>query len=441
MIGILGGGLAGLTVAAHCKQECEVLEASDRVGGHCRSTAEQGYTFDEGPHIIFSKNKKTLDYMLSLLGDNVVQGRRNNKIYYKGQYIKYPFENGIGELEPEDKYDCLRGYMDRTPLHLKQMVRRPNTMSFQDWLYSNFGIGITEKYLFPYNEKIWKCPTNEMAYDWADERLPKPKPEDVMASACGIPTEGYTHQLNFYYPKVGGIESLVKVMASKVKNITLNWPVLTVQELDGIWKVNRFHEATYYDKIVSTLPLVEMVDIFAGVPQEIKDAAKQLRFNSLITVTLGQDVYDTDLTALYVSDPKLIFHRLSFPVNFGSLKPGLIQAEITTNVNDSVWNMADGELIHHVILDIQNMSRGFGPAIPMGRVDYVKVQRLKYGYPVPTFTYRENLKKVRTYFEEQGVILCGRNAEFEYINMDQCIERGIEVAGRLLSTAKEEAMK
>jgi len=432
MIGILGGGLAGLTVAAHCKQDCEVLEASDRVGGHCKSTIEQGYTFDEGPHIIFSKKKKTLDYMLSLLGDNIVQGRRNNKIYYKGEYIKYPFENGIGELEPQERFECLYGYLQRI-----ELSTYPN---FKEWLYGAYGSALTEKYLLPYNEKIWKCSAEEMGWAWADERLPRPNLQDILKSACGLSTEGYTHQLNFYYPKRGGIQALVDAMVvHSTCPIQPNWPVASVYKAEfdcrGKWAVlkNTPKEEDYrvYDKIVSTLPLNEMVEIFEGVPQEIKDAAKQLRFNSLITITLGihrAAIYDsTPLTAVYVPDPNKIFHRLSFPQAFSKENGDTIQAEITCNYGDAVWGESDARLAYAVFYDLIGMH--LVKATDIG--SYAKVQRLKYGYPVPTFTYRENLKKVHTYFEEQGVLLCGRNAEFEYINMDQCIEHGMAIAEQL----------
>src|ERR1700676_2636315 len=109
-VGVLGGGLAGLTVAAHLGEPSEVLEAAERPGGHCQSVCEQGYTFDAGgPHIMFSRNRQTLDFMVSLLGSNVRQSRRNNKIFYRGRYVKYPFENGLFDLEPQDRYECLLG--------------------------------------------------------------------------------------------------------------------------------------------------------------------------------------------------------------------------------------------------------------------------------------------------------------------------------------------
>ena len=64
MIGILGGGLAGLTIAAHLELPGEVLEKESRGGGHCQTVQEQGFTYDAGgPHVIFSRNQEMVDYM------------------------------------------------------------------------------------------------------------------------------------------------------------------------------------------------------------------------------------------------------------------------------------------------------------------------------------------------------------------------------------------
>jgi UDP-galactopyranose mutase len=41
------------------------------------------------------------------------------------------------------------------------------------------------------------------------------------------------------------------------------------------------------------------------------------------------------------------------------------------------------------------------------------------------------LKRAKAYFEQIGIPLCGRVAEFEYINMDVCIERARKIADRL----------
>ncbi len=229
-VGILGGGLAGLTVAAHLETGCEVLESDERPGGHCQSVREDGFTYDAGgPHIMFSRNQQTLDYMVSLLGDNLYRGRRNNKIFYKGRYVKYPFENGLNELDPQDRFECLYHYLKND---------HPAPTNFRDWMYHTFGTGLTEKYLLPYNEKIWKVRADQMSLDWVEGRVPKPPVEDVIKSAVGVETEGYTHQLHFFYPSRGGIESLPQGMARRVQNITTEFIVRNVRRTADGWLVS-----------------------------------------------------------------------------------------------------------------------------------------------------------------------------------------------------------
>jgi protoporphyrinogen oxidase len=67
------------------------------------------------------------------------------------------------------------------------------------------------------------------------------------------------------------------------------------------------------------------------------------------------------------------------------------------------------------------------------------VFRAKYGYVVQDFNYRRHLEKVKSYFQSLGIALCGRNAEFEYLNMDQCIERGFRVAADLNRQGQRDA--
>ena len=45
-IGILGGGLTGLTLGNHLKYDFEILERENTCGGLCRSLEDEGFTFD-----------------------------------------------------------------------------------------------------------------------------------------------------------------------------------------------------------------------------------------------------------------------------------------------------------------------------------------------------------------------------------------------------------
>ena len=71
-IAILGAGISGTTLArllAADGHQVVVLEKTDRAGGLCKSQNVDGFTFDEaGGHIMFSKDKDVLGWMIDRVG-------------------------------------------------------------------------------------------------------------------------------------------------------------------------------------------------------------------------------------------------------------------------------------------------------------------------------------------------------------------------------------
>jgi protoporphyrinogen oxidase len=422
-IGILGGGISGLVVAGECKShECEVLEADDAIGGHCRSFTQEGYTFDlGGPHILFSKNKEILDWMQARLEGNLDQRRRANKIWFNGRFVKYPFENGLFDLAPEDRFECLFHYLKN---------EYPEPTNFREWIYHVFGKGIAEKYMLPYNEKIWNVAADQMSMDWVHGRVPRPPLEDVIKSAVGVETEGYTHQLYFGYPKSGGIEALPRAFAKNCKNITLNFRAKKVWQESGNWNVSDGKSTKTYDKLVSTIAIQDLVDALPDVPQIVQSSVHGLKYNSLVTVMLGAKADPIPYTALYVPDPDIVFHRLSFPLAFtdeGAPHGHVaIMAEITTNAGDGVHELSDEAITAKVIAALEKMQ-----LVKPATVTFRKVYRTRHAYVVRTFDYSEKLKTGLDYVSGLGITSVGRNAEFEYINMDEAVRRALGTARTL----------
>ena len=426
-IGVLGGGLVGLVVASQChRHQCEVLEADSTAGGHCRSLIEEGFTFDlGGPHILFSRNKEVLEKISRRLGDNLAQRRRDNRIWYDGKLVKYPFENGLFDLSPQDRFECLFHYLNNN---------YPVPTNFKEWIYHVFGKGIAEKYMIPYNEKIWNVPAETMAMDWVDGRVPRPPVEDVIKSAVGVETEGYTHQLYFGYPKTGGIEALPLSYADECDQITTGFRVREVRYKNGEWRVSDGKIVKIFDRLVSTIPIQDLIEALPGVPPAIRDAVHDLRFNSLTVVMIGAiSRRPLPFTALYVPSTRFPFHRLSFPLNFtdegAPAGHFAVAAEITTNPGDGFHELADEPLIERVIDGLEAMQ-----ILKRDDVVFRRVHRTKHAYVVRTFDYSEKLSKALKYLSSLGIISVGRNAEFEYINMDEAVRRASLIVDRLNSS-------
>ena len=208
---ILGGGLTGLSLAQYLEGETLVLEANERPGGLCRSFTKDGFTYDIGGHILFSRDSELLAQLTSWLEGNLLEQRRNNQIWFKDRFVKYPFENGLYALEKEDIFDCLMGFLERSDAE-------PSNL--EEWCRFRFGEGISGKYLIPYNDKIWKRPAKPTSRCTGWSASPARPTADVVKAAIGIETEGYTHQLNFLYPERGGIESLTNALAQGVNLVT-----------------------------------------------------------------------------------------------------------------------------------------------------------------------------------------------------------------------------
>ena len=60
-----------------------------------------------------------------------------------------------------------------------------------------------------------------------------------------------------------------------------------------------------------------------------------------------------------------------------------------------------------------------------------KVARTRYAYVVYDRDHARNLALVNAYAEKAGLRLLGRFGQFDYINTDQCILRGIALASKL----------
>jgi protoporphyrinogen oxidase len=425
-IGILGGGISGIALAAHLGENVEVLEKRDRIGGLCGTISEDGFTFDAaGPHIMFSKNKEVLGLMVEVLGDNVAQRRRDNKIWFKGKLVKYPFENDLASLPPQDNFECILGYIVNP--HAND---EPHNLA--EWSYKTFGEGISDKYFIPYNRKIWNYDPARIGLEFVS-RIPKPPMEDVLKSSIGIPTEGYLHQLYYHYPIEGGYEQIVHGFAKRVRGaIRTPCAVERVAREAGLWVVTTANgERRTYDDLVSTLPIHELLKIWREAPAEAHETAAKLRYNSLINVVIGvNEDRGYPWTALYIPDPEIVFHRLSFPRAFSEKNVPAdsfsIMAEITTNQGDGIWEMTDQQVLEQVVRDLESME-----LLDRKTIVYRKVVRFLYGYPVYDLDYRKNVTAMREAVAATGLRLLGRFAQFDYINSDVCIERALRMAEEL----------
>lgn len=427
---ILGAGLSGISLAYFLQEhekidEINIVEKEDGIGGLCRSIKKGGYIYDIGPHILFSKDKEMLNLMLDMLPEKN-DLKRSNQIIYKKRYIKYPFENDLSKLPEDDLNYCVTAFTNNPYREYKP----ENMLQF---FLKIFGEGITNTYLRPYNEKIWKYDPAFMDTQMV-ERIPQPTDEEIMRSAAGETIDGYVHQLYFHFPKEGGIESVVKGFSNRLKSkcrIHINQEVKMIEkEKEGFTVYTDTHRF-FSDRLISTMPIHELIKSYQGVPHEIRTHTRNLRYNSIIIafVKTKEDLSGENF-AFMIPEKDIIFHRISKMDFLGDAyksNGATYMVEVTYRKGDYIDSLTDDELERRITAGIVKLNFAREEDITI-----INITRHEYAYVIYDLHHKENMSAIRKYFEKEGVYLNGRFGNFEYWNMDKVLRESKTMAEGLI---------
>lgn len=431
-IAILGAGITGLSIGYKLAErapevEFTLFERGERIGGLLASESRDGFTYDvAGGHIMYTKDPALKAHLWGLLGGEVVESRRQTRIFYQGRYVNYPFENGLGDLPQADNFRCLKGYLDA---HMaRQAGAVPAPTNLREWILWRFGEGIAEAFMNPYNEKIWKSDLTDMSFEWVAGRVPDAPPDDVMRAAVGIRTEGYTHQLQFGYPLRGGFQSLAEATAAPIRDrIRLGTPVERVRRSDAGWEVN----GERFDRVVSTLPLRFVSDLLEDLDPEVDAAIRALQHLNVLCFLIGLE-YPNRFPYSWIYLP----HAENGPVNrlthLGNYSPencppgcSSVMCEVTFRSHEEAPDAAAtlAQIIER--LDAADI-------IDRTRVVSTSVSRADDAYIYYSLDFPRNIGLIRDHLDSIGFDTCGRTGRMEYFNTDHCVAAAFRYVERLL---------
>ncbi len=425
-VAILGGGITGLMCGWLLQQkghEVTILERDEIPGGLCRSCVIDGFTFDRaGGHIIFSKDQEVMQVYRDLLGeDAMVRTERHTKIFYRGDFVKYPFENGLGDLPAEDKFQCLKGYVEA---HYARENGAPQPDNFRDWVLWRFGQGIADCFMFPYNEKIWKIDLSELGTEWVAGRVPDAPVEDVLRSVVGISTEGYKHQAIFWYPIEGGFQAITDRLVERVgASLRCATPVEQVRKTAKGFEVN----GDAYDRVINTIPLQECYKRLEDADSEGKAAAERLVFRGVTSFMIGLGVPEkTNHSWIYLPHPEngpanRITHLANYSPRNAPEGKSSILAEVTYEGKADIQQkdadaVVDG--LHETGI------------IDKNTVELLDWRSNHYSYIVFTRDFAENRDAAIRGLEDAGIDTVGRFGRYDYHNSDMCIRSATDLIAK-----------
>jgi len=414
-IGILGAGISGLSAAAMITDaglgEVCVLEQEEQPGGLASTKVIDGYVFDlHGGHVFNSRYEEVRRWVFDRMPETEwVYQRRKAMVLFKGRVIDYPFEFALYQLDPVEALECLEGF--------KHSGSGDEPLNYFDWLIWKFGRPIAEKYMIPYNEKIMSYDLKEMSSSWVRGKMPIPSGEEVdRAFKLRDSSERVMPHGAFYYPRQGGIQTLIDRISAPVKDrIVTGYKLERVEREGPHWLINGEHR---FDCLISTIALKALIRLMPQAPSDVKRAGLGLRTNAVTTTLCKCEC--NDISWLYVPDKKIRFHRMVFQGNFSPLNcpPGK---------GSSVVLESTGKVDPLVQVQDANTKTGVaalkvGPVIASTYAD---------SYIVYDKDYAQNLAVISPYVRSTGIFCLGRFAEWQYYNMDVCIKKAMELIPQL----------
>ncbi|MBI4395485.1 MAG: FAD-dependent oxidoreductase, partial [Elusimicrobia bacterium] len=276
----------------------------------------RGFTFDHTGHLLHLHNDVTRRLIRRLLKGNLLECRRNAWIFSKGVYTRYPFQANLYGLPPRVIRECCDGLRAAIEEYGPDPVRSGPPLNFREWCERLFGRGISKHFMLPYNQKLWTVPAEKMTPEWCGQFVPRPKLEDVLNGARRDDTAAYGYNTTFLYPRKGGIQVLADALAQRLTDVRLGCSLEKV--LWGEKKVLLSSgEEIPYSRLVSTLPLPELLKRLAPFPEALREPFETLSWTSVLCANIGvKRPRISDKSWIYFPEKKYVFYRAGFPMNF-----------------------------------------------------------------------------------------------------------------------------
>src|SRR5260221_7454277 len=133
---ILGAGLAGLSASWHLGHEnCVILEQRPHAFGHIHSRFVDGFTWDEGPHVSFTKHEYVRDLFARSVDGAFEEFDVRVGNYFHGHWIDHPAQTSLHQIPEPLRSECLESFLDS---RANSGAEAPPA-NYEEWLRLAFG--------------------------------------------------------------------------------------------------------------------------------------------------------------------------------------------------------------------------------------------------------------------------------------------------------------
>ena len=439
--------MAGLSASYHLGHEnCQIFEQHTFAGGHIHSERREGFTWDEGPHVSFTKHAYVRD--LFAASTEFLEYPVFPTNYYKGSWVPHPAQTNLHAVPLAIREQCLRDFRAAHGSEVPASEQAPE--NYREWLEMTFGQSFATLFPRAYTEKYWTTAPENLTTDWVGTRVHAPNREEVEQGALA-PLDKSTHYISTVrYPKEGGYISFAKKIAAGAQ-ISYGKKLSYISFAQKkIYFADR--SETAYDKLISTIPLPVLI-LQSDAPAPVKEAAKQLSCSSVLLVNVVANhpsqrlenwiyVYDEDKYSTRINLTELLSPANGVPgktgiqveVYFSKYKELLVSAdEIIEKVCGELIEMgliksrADIEAVHSKWVEWANVIFD-GPRKASLTKIFDWLEQVGLGRDddelEPTSDWDEKLGKVKPQANGPFLYLAGRFGQWKYYWTDDCVLRG-----------------
>ena len=425
---ILGSGMAGFGAAYRLHSEgikSVMYEKNSYHGGHTTSFKRDGFIFDDGPHISFTKNKllqelfaKSVHYEYE-----TIHARVNN--YWKGHWIKHPAQNNLHGLPPDIVVDIIADFI------AVQNDGYGENKNYKDWLYASFGKTFAELFPMQYGFKFHTTAAHNMSTEWVGPRLYKPDLKEVLHGALSPTTPDVHYVDEFRYPSHGGFISYLNLFLEMVE-MHLDHEVIRINPQTKKLTF-RNGSTTSYDYLISSIALPELIARLKGTPVDVIKASRRLACTTCIVVNIGidrQDISEAHWTYFYDDDfifSRLFFPHMQSPHNVPEGK-GAIQAEIYFSNKYKPLDRTPEEFIPIVIDDLTRC----GLLCEDEKIVFSEARIISYANIIFDLERQPSLSIIHGYLDDIGILYCGRYGRWGYHWTDESFTNGEQAAQKII---------
>lgn len=418
---ILGAGLTGLGAAHHLPGSV-VYEAKAHAGGHVYSHEQGGAYFDEGAHICHSKDEGWVARLYANAGRVIRMDQSLVSNYWRGNWITYPVQNHLRDLPAQERIRALTGIVEA-----QMNTARAAPENYDVWCRGQYGDYIADNFYSEYTRKYWRVPMSAMDTDWLAGRLLPSQFQRILHGAIAPLDEKQSVFSSFHYPASGGFFSFFRSMYDDV-DVRLNSRLM---RLDPIERVLAFADGrrVAYDKLISTIPLNDLIRSMTDVPDTIRADAGSLRHTRLIGVNL---VLKKSITApyhwFYIYDPEIDVSRVK------------ILSNITPQASSEGVTLLQAEIFRRDDEPYDVNSLGMKAVSDLGRIlcfnaesDLQSVHHLdvSHAYPIPLLGRHAAVERITSWLQSKGIVSAGLYGRWKYVWSDQAYAAGRAAAQQL----------